>query len=44
MMEEKVTIEGESMEADLEALRSNGGADATWGGDYRVRESDEGRR
>ena len=31
-------------EADLEASRSSGGADATGGGDSRVRESDEGRR
>ena len=30
--------------ADLEALRSSGGVDATGVGDSRVRESDEGRR
>ena len=30
-------------EADLKALRSRGGADATGGGEFRVQESDEGR-
>ena len=34
----------EIVEADLEASRSIRGADATGGGDSRVRESDEGRR
>ena len=33
----------EIVEADLEASRSIRGADTAWGGDYRVRESDEGR-